>query len=85
MYQAVGTSLAVIAANSVAGLLGHIRMPGFDLGLTLVFVMAGLAGTFTGSKLAHRLPARQLKMAFAIFVIGLAVFILKDNLPKLLL
>ncbi|MGE5221327.1 MAG: sulfite exporter TauE/SafE family protein [Omnitrophica WOR_2 bacterium] len=84
MYQAVGTSLAVIAANSFAGLLGHLSLPGFDLSLTLVFVLAGLAGTFAGSKLAHRMPAKQLKIAFAIFVIALAFFILKDNLPKVM-
>ncbi len=84
MYQAVGTSLAVIAANSFAGLLGHISMPGFDLGLTAVFVLAGLVGTFAGSKLAHRLPSKQLKLAFAIFVIALAIFILKDNLPNVM-
>ncbi len=85
MYQAVGTSLVVIAANSFAGLLGHIHMPGFDLALTMTFVAAGLLGTFAGAKLANRLPARRLKQVFAVFVILLAIFILRDNLPKLFL
>jgi hypothetical protein len=89
MYQAVGTSLVIIAANSAAGLLGHLsqRLPQqglFDLSLTLVFVAAGLAGTFVGSRLAHRLPAARLKQAFSVFVVVLAVFLLKDNLPKLM-
>ena len=84
MYQAVGTSLIIIAANSAAGLLGHLDQGLFDLSLTLVFVAAGLAGTFVGSRLAHRLPAARLKQAFAVFVIVLAVFLLKDNLPKLI-
>lgn len=87
IYQAVGTSLIIIAANSVAGLLGHLnqsasQQAAFDLSLTLIFVAAGLAGTFVGSRLAHRLPAARLKQAFAVFVIVLAVFLLKDNLPK---
>jgi uncharacterized membrane protein YfcA len=85
MSQAVGTSLIVIAANSFAGLAGHISTPGFDLNLTLIFVAAGLAGTFSGSRLANKLPASRLRQAFAIFVILLAVFLLFDNLPKLVL
>lgn len=84
IYQAVGTSLVIIAANSLAGLLGHLDQGAFDLQLTLVFIAAGLGGTFVGSKLAHRLPANRLKQAFAVFVIVLAVFLLTDNLPKLL-
>lgn len=80
MSQAVGTSLLVIAANSFAGLAGHIDTPGFNLTLTLTFVAAGLAGTFAGSHLGHRLPAQKLRQAFAVFVILLAVFLLVDNL-----
>jgi uncharacterized protein len=85
MYQAVGTSLIIIAANSVAGLLGHLNQGLFDISLTVIFVAAGLAGTFVGTRLAHRLLASRLKQVFAVFVIALAVFLLKDNLPKLML
>jgi uncharacterized protein len=84
MYQAVATSLVIIAANSLAGLLGHIQSGVLDLSLILVFVLAGLFGTLVGSRFAHRLPARQLRQAFAVFVVLLAVFLLIDNLPKVL-
>jgi uncharacterized protein len=83
MYQAVGTSLAIIAANSLAGLLGHIGGQ-IDLLVTLLFVAAGVAGTFAGTRLSHRLPARRLRQAFAAFVVILALFLLMDNAPKLL-
>jgi uncharacterized protein len=83
MSQAVGTSLIIIAANSLAGLAGHLGTPGFDPALTLIFVPAGLAGTFTGSRLVHRIPAGRLRQAFALFVAILALFLLHDNLPKL--
>jgi uncharacterized protein len=83
MYQAVGTSLVIIAANSIAGLLGHLGTSLFDLSLTLVFVVTGLAGTFIGSRLAKRMPAQLLKHIFAIFVLMLAIYLLADNLPKL--
>ncbi len=84
MRQAIGTSLVVIAANSAAGLLGHLDSGMFDLSLTLIFVAAGLAGTLVGARLAHRLPAGRLRQTFALCVIGLALFLLYDNLPKLI-
>jgi len=83
MYQAVGTSLLIIAANSFAGLAGHLSVPGFDLALAVVFIAAGLAGTFAGSRLARYLPAPILRKGFAVFVILLAVFLFADNLPRL--
>jgi uncharacterized protein len=82
MVQAVGTSLAIIAANSVAGLVGHSGGQ-FDLWTTLFFVSAGVVGTFVGSRQAHRIPSQRLRQLFAVFVIALAVFLLIDNLPKL--
>lgn len=85
MSQAVGTSLIVIAANSFAGLVGHLSTTGFDLNLTLIFVAAGLLGTFSGSRLANKLPAAWLRQAFAVFVILLAAFLLYDNITKIVL
>ena len=83
MQQAVGTSLVVIAMNSLAGFMGHLGDGALDIPSLVVFVVAGLAGTFAGARLAHRLPAARLRQAFAGFVILLAIFLLIDNLPKL--
>ena len=83
MPQAVGTSLVVIAMNSLAGFMGHLGDGALDVPSLVVFVAAGLAGTFAGARLAHRLPAARLRQAFAGFVIVLALFLLVDNLPKL--
>lgn len=83
IYQAVGTSLAIIAANSFAGLLGHLEGP-VDLWLIVFFAAAGILGTYTGSKLAHRLPAQRLQQMFAIFIVALAIFLMVDNVPKVL-
>lgn len=79
MAQAVGTSLLVIAMNSAAGFLGHLGEGAFDWALVIVFVTAGLAGTYTGSRLAGRLPAARLRRLFALFVIVLGVLLLIDN------
>ena len=84
MQAAVGTSLIVIAMNSLAGLAGHLTSEPFNVMLTLVFTLAGLAGTFAGAQLSKHLPAQKLQKAFAWFVIALAVFLLADNLTKFL-
>jgi uncharacterized membrane protein YfcA len=80
---AVGTSLVVIAMNSLAGFIGHLGSGSFDFVITLIFVAAGLVGTFSGSKLSSRLSSSKLQKAFAIFVIALACFLLIDNFSKL--
>jgi hypothetical protein len=80
MYEAVGTSLIIIAANSFAGFLGHLKGGTCDLPLALIFVVAGLVGAFAGARLARHLPAERLRQAFGLFVIGLALFLLIDNL-----
>ena len=63
--------------------LGLLGGGSFDLILTLIFTLAGLAGTFAGSKLSSRISSSKLQKAFAGFVIVLAFFLLHDNLPKL--
>jgi uncharacterized protein len=81
---AVGTSLVVIAMNSMAGFLGHVGSGSFDWPVTLIFVSAGLVGTFSGMRLSTRLSSSKLQKAFAIFVVALALFLLFDNLSKIL-
>lgn len=83
MRQAVGTSLVVIAMNSLAGILGHLGQTQLDYATIGIFVAAGMAGTFAGAWLARRIQADHLRRLFAAFVILLALFLLYDNLPKL--
>ncbi|MEZ4621310.1 MAG: sulfite exporter TauE/SafE family protein [Caldilineaceae bacterium] len=83
MRQAVGTSLVVIAMNSLAGILGHLSQGQLDYATIGLFVVAGMAGTFAGTSLARRIQSDALRRLFAVFVILLALFLLYDNLPKL--
>ena len=82
MQMAVGTSLIIIAMNSLAGFLGHAGDGSLNMTLTSIFTLAGLVGTFAGARLNKRLPAEKLQKAFAWFVIVLALFLLYDNLPS---
>ena len=77
--MAVGTSLAVIAANSFAGLAGHWRHTRLDWGLTGAFLGLSLLGMAAGLPLAARMPVRQLSRVFASFVLGVAGFVLAKN------
>jgi uncharacterized protein len=84
MQQAVGTSLIIIAMNSVAGLLGHLGEGALDMHLITIFVVTGLLGTYCGTKLAKHIESKLLQRLFAFFILGLALFLLGDNLTKLL-
>lgn len=73
MAIAVGTSLAVIAVNSAAALVGQWWSGGFaDSGFdpTAVAVTAGfgLVGSVAGARVAHRLPQRGVRRAFALLL-----------------
>jgi uncharacterized membrane protein YfcA len=79
MREAVGTSLVVIAMNSAAGFLGHLDALSLDVALIVTFTLSGMAGVFVGSRLAKHIAPHHLRHAFALFVMGLAVFLLLDN------
>ena len=83
MQMAVGTSLVIIAMNSLAGFLGHVGDGSFNASLTIIFITTGLIGTFIGARLSERLPTQKLQIAFAWFVIILAFLLLFDNLSHL--
>jgi uncharacterized membrane protein YfcA len=80
MRQAVGTSLIVIAMNSLAGFLGHLNGPPVDVTVIALFVATGFLGALSGTRLVKRVNPTLLRRGFAIFVIGLAIFLLADNL-----
>jgi hypothetical protein len=83
MKQAIGTSLAVIAANSFAGLLGQFRYTSFDWAATLGFLVAALAGMFLGTRVAQRLSGQALRRGFAWCIIVLGVALLVANAVRL--
>lgn len=79
MATAVGTSLAVIAANSFAGLLGQLTHGGFDGRLTAAFLATALLGMAGGARLSRAISAEKLRRVFGWFVLAVAVFVLAKN------
>ena len=84
MPIAVGTSLLVIAINSAAAfaarLGGHVHL---DWPLLGVFILAALAGTLAGNRVASRVDASRLTAAFTILLIAVAAYSLTRSLPGL--
>ena len=83
MHLAVGTSLLAIALNSLWGLLGNLRFGTLDWTLTLLFAAGGLVGVVAGGKLAGRLPEKTLRQAFALLIVGIAVYTFARSLGSL--
>jgi uncharacterized protein len=86
MREAVGTSLLVIAINSLAGLSGHLVRAGatLDVSMTLVLVGIAMAGMLLGARISHRTSPEMLKRWFALLVIAMALFLVWKNLPAVI-
>jgi uncharacterized membrane protein YfcA len=82
MREAVGTSLLVIAMKSFAAFAGYATATAVDWTLALVVTGAAVAGSFGGAALAGRVTQQALRKGFAWFVVVTAVFILVQEVPK---
>ena len=79
MQKAVGTALLAIALTSAAGLAAHLASGGLDWLVAAPLTAGGVAGALAGSRVSARLPARHLREAFAVLVIGVSAFLLARN------
>ena len=81
MRIAVGTSLTIIAAKSLAGFAGDVALQGtFDWGLLLAFTALAVVGILAGSRLGRHVPGAKLRPAFGWFVLVAAAGILVREL-----
>jgi uncharacterized membrane protein YfcA len=81
---AVGTSLLVIAMNSIAGLLGHVGEVAIPWEVAGLMAGAATIGSLGGAALARRAKPDTLRRGFAWFVLGMAFFVLGQELPRAL-
>jgi uncharacterized membrane protein YfcA/glyoxylase-like metal-dependent hydrolase (beta-lactamase superfamily II)/rhodanese-related sulfurtransferase len=80
MQAAIGTSLLVVAMQSVAGLAGHLSGTRLPWALTLAVTAAAVVGSLAGSRLTGRFPAERLRRAFAVLVLTIATLVLAEQL-----
>jgi uncharacterized membrane protein YfcA len=76
MKQAVGTSLAIVAAKSYAGFVGYMGGVPIDYALMGAFTAVTVVGSFIGTRLAGRVSQAALKKSFAWFLVVVASYIL---------
>ncbi|RYY56800.1 MAG: sulfite exporter TauE/SafE family protein [Chitinophagaceae bacterium] len=80
MKTAVGTSLLVIAINSLFGFLFSLKQFTYDWMLILSFTGLAIIGIFAGSKLSERIPPASLKKGFGWFVMIMGIYIIAREL-----
>ena len=84
MKQAVGTSLLVIAINSLVGFLGELNgSHEIDWIFLGIFFAFNLVGVILGSWLTRFIPGARLKPAFGWFVLIMGCFILYQSMQTL--
>ncbi len=81
MKKAVGTSLLIIAFNSLIGFVGFIEIDGHqvDWKLLLIFSLAAILGILIGTLIAKRVSGQRLKTIFGWFVLGMGLLILVEE------
>ncbi|WP_347753767.1 sulfite exporter TauE/SafE family protein [Agrococcus sp. ProA11] len=81
---AIGTSLLVIAMQSLAGLAAQPAFFDIPWELVLPFTAIAIAGSFLGSALTGRIPDRVLRRGFAILLLLVAAGLVVQQVLELL-
>lgn len=76
---AVGTSLLIIAMNSLAGFAGYLGKAEMQWGLMALFTALAVLGSFAGAYLVRFIPSGALQKVLAVFLVVMAIFILYEN------
>ncbi len=80
MKQAVGTSLLIIALNSLIGFTGDLGRFKLDWLFLLIITLTAILGIFIGGALSKKIDGNQLKKAFGWFVLVFAIAIIMKEL-----
>ncbi|MGZ4152502.1 MAG: TSUP family transporter, partial [Actinomycetota bacterium] len=79
LTAAVGTSLVVIAVTSAGALAAHLSSGRIDWGVAAAFTAAAVVGALVGSRVGRRARPYRLAQAFAVVVVGVAAFLVAEN------
>lgn len=80
MKQAIGTSLLIIAMNTLSGFVGDLFHQQFNWALLLPVTAIAITGTFIGRKLGEKVPGEKLKRGFGWFVLVMGIYIILHEL-----
>ncbi len=75
--MAVGTSLFIVATQSLIGFLGDIRSDQvMDWQLILIFTSLSIVGIFIGNYISKKVASENLKTGFGWFVLAMGIYII---------
>jgi len=80
MKMAVGTSLLIIAINSLFGVVFSIGRYHFNWELVLVFTALSVAGVFAGTYISGKMDSLKLKKLFGWFVLVMGLVVIFKEL-----
>lgn len=84
LKRAIGTSLAIVAANSLFGFAISVSsLRSSDLTLLFMISILGIVGMFLGQLISSKIKERSLKKGFGYFVFLVASLILLDQGSRL--
>ena len=79
MKEAVGTSLFIIAINSLVGFTGDLGHYDNDWTFLLCITVIASVGIVIGTQLAKKIPSEKLKKGFGWFVLVMGVYIIAQE------
>jgi len=74
MRRAVGTSLAIITVQAVAGFVSHADTLPSETALIPTLAVAAALGAFLGARWNHCVDPATLRSAFGVLILGVALF-----------
>ena len=80
MKQAVGTSLLIIALNSLIGFTGDVGHFNINWKFLLLITTVAIAGIFIGGILSKKIDGEKLKKTFGWFVLLMGLYIITKEL-----
>jgi uncharacterized membrane protein YfcA len=85
MHLAVGTSLAIIAMQSITGFIKYLDVLenlnlSVDVHLMLVFGLIGAVGSIIGRTVGAKISGQGLKKGFAVFLVLMGFYIIVKNI-----
>ena len=82
MKKAIGTSLLIIALNSLIGFTGDIGRHTIDWKLIAIISTIAIAGIFIGGYFNQKVNSEKLKKGFGWFVLVMGIYILAKEIIK---
>ena len=80
MKTAVGTSLVIIAINSIFGFLFSLKQTVLDWKILILFTVLSIIGIYIGGLWAEKIPGKTLKKWFGWFVVIMGIYIIVKEL-----